>query len=250
MMTMLYLLIFLTGLILGSFYNVVGLRIPQKESIAAPRSACPTCGHTLSPLELVPVLSYLVLKGKCRKCQSRISGLYPAMELVTGMLFVMAPILLGWRMELLVSWALISLLVIIFVSDIVYMLIPNKILLFFTVLFIILRIFLPLDPWWDAFAGVLVGFLIPFFIAVISKGGMGGGDIKLFTLIGLAIGVKGVLLAFMFSTLVGAAFGVVGLAAGLVKRGEPMPFGPFIAMGAWAAYFFGQDVLDWYWRFL
>jgi leader peptidase (prepilin peptidase) / N-methyltransferase len=249
-MTSLYILIFLTGLILGSFYNVVGLRVPQKESIAAPRSACPSCGHPLSPLELVPVLSYVFLKGKCRECQSRISCLYPIMELVTGILFVTAPILLGWSAELLVAWTLISLLVIIFVTDIVYMLIPNKILLFFTLLFITLHLFIPLIPWWEALAGASVGFLIPFLIAVFSKGGMGGGDIKLFSLIGLAIGVKGVLLTLMFSTLLGAVFGLAGLVAGLVKRGEPMPFGPFIAMGAMAAYFFGQEVLDWYWRFL
>ena len=244
------LLIFLAGLILGSFYNVAGLRIPAKESIVMPRSACPSCGHTLAPLELVPVISYLVLKGNCRKCGKRISPLYPIIELMTGLLFAAAPLLLGWSMELIIAWALISLMVIIFVSDIMYMLIPNKILLFFTIVFLLLRIFIPLDPWWDPLAGGLAGFMIPFFIAVISKGGMGGGDIKLFALVGLAIGLKGVLLSFIFATLLGAIFGVAGLIAGLVKRGEPMPFGPFIAAGTISAYFFGQDVLDWYWRFL
>ncbi len=249
-MITLTLLIFLAGLILGSFYNVAGLRIPAKESIVMPRSACPSCGHTLAPLELVPVISYLVLKGNCRKCGKRISPLYPIIELMTGLLFAAAPLLLGWSMELIIAWALISLMVIIFVSDIMYMLIPNKILLFFTIVFLLLRIFIPLDPWWDPLAGGLAGFMIPFFIAVISKGGMGGGDIKLFALVGLAIGLKGVLLSFIFATLLGAIFGVAGLIAGLVKRGEPMPFGPFIAAGTISAYFFGQDVLDWYWRFL
>lgn len=244
------LLIFLAGLILGSFYNVAGLRIPAKESIVMPRSACPSCGHTLAPLELVPVISYLVLKGNCRKCGKRISPLYPIIELMTGLLFAAAPLLLGWSMELIIAWALISLMVIIFVSDVMYMLIPNKILLFFTIVFLLLRIFIPLDPWWDPLAGGLAGFMIPFFIAVISKGGMGGGDIKLFALVGFAIGLKGVLLSFIFATLLGAIFGVAGLIAGLVKRGEPMPFGPFIAAGTISAYFFGQDVLDWYWRFL
>lgn len=249
-MITLTLLIFLAGLILGSFYNVAGLRIPAKESIVMPRSACPSCGHTLAPLELVPVISYLVLKGNCRKCGKRISPLYPIIELMTGLLFAAAPLLLGWSMELIIAWALISLMVIIFVSDVMYMLIPNKILLFFTIVFLLLRIFIPLDPWWDPLAGGLAGFMIPFFIAVISKGGMGGGDIKLFALVGLAIGLKGVLLSFIFATLLGAIFGVAGLIAGLVKRGEPMPFGPFIAAGTISAYFFGQDVLDWYWRFL
>ena len=245
-----YIFIFLLGLILGSFYNVVGLRIPKKESIIAPGSACSSCGHSLSWPELVPVLSYLVLQGKCRECRSRIHLLYPIMELLTALLFVTAPILLGWSLELLVAWTLISLLVIIFVTDFVYMLIPNKILLFSSALILVLRIFIPLDPWWDTLAGAASGFLIPFLIAVISKGGIGGGDIKLFALIGLAIGVKGVLLSFMFSTLFGAVFGLVGLAFGRVKRGQPIPFGPFIALGTLTAYFFGQEVLDWYWQLL
>lgn len=249
MMTLI-LFIFLTGLILGSFYNVVGLRVPEKESIVVPRSACPSCGHTLSPFELVPVLSYIVLSGKCRKCGVRISPIYPMMEFVTGGLFAAAPILLGWSIELLIAWALISLLVIIVISDVKYMLIPNKILLVFTVVFVCLRIWIPLDPWWDSLAGGVAGFLIPFILAIVSKGGMGGGDIKLFALVGLAIGLKGVLLSFMFATLLGAFFGMIGLIAGFVKRGEPMPFGPFIAAGSIAAYFYGQAVLDWYWQFL
>ena len=246
----LYLSIFLTGLILGSFYNVVGLRIPAKESIVAPRSACPACGHALAPIELIPVVSYLLQGGKCRKCKTGISPIYPMMELTTAILFLVAPMLLGWTAELFVAWALISLLVIIFISDITYMLIPNKILLFFTVVFLFLRIYIPLDPWWDGLAGALVGFGIPLFIAIVSKGGMGGGDIKLFGLLGFVMGIKGVFLAFLFSTFFGALFGVGGLVLGLLKRRKPIPFGPFIVIGTLVAYFFGESLFKWYIQFL
>ena len=172
------------------------------------------------------------------------------MELITAFLFLVAPILLGWTIELFVAWALISLLVIIFISDITYMLIPNKILLFFTVVFLFLRIFIPLDPWWNGLAGAFVGFGIPLFIAVISKGGMGGGDIKLFGLIGFVMGIKGVILSFIFSTFFGAIFGVIGMVIGLVKRRKPIPFGPFIVIGTLVAYFYGDTLLNWYIQFL
>lgn len=246
----LYLLIFLTGLIFGSFYNVVGLRIPAKESIVAPRSACPACGHTLTPLELIPVVSYVFQGGKCRQCKTGISPLYPIMELTTALLFLAAPMLLGWTAELFVAWALISLLVIIFISDLTYMLIPNKILLFFTVVFLFIRVFIPFDPWWGGIAGAIVGFGIPLLIAIVSKGGMGGGDIKLFALIGFVMGIKGVILAFLFSAFFGAFFGVIGMMLGLVKRCKPIPFGPFIVIGTLVAYFFGDHLLDWYIQFL
>lgn len=244
------LLIFLFGLIFGSFFNVVGLRVPENVSIVKPRSGCPTCGHTLTPLELIPVLSYVFQGGKCRNCHARISLLYPIVELSTGLLFVAAPYLLGWSYELIIAWTLISLLVIIFVSDITYMLIPNKILLFFAVVFLFLRLLIPLTPWWGGVAGALIGFAIPLLIAIVSKGGMGGGDIKLFGLIGLVLGVKGVLLAFIFSTFYGAIIGIIGMLLGLVQRKKPIPFGPFIVLGTLTAYFFGDAMLEWYIRFL
>ncbi|PLR72791.1 prepilin peptidase [Bacillus sp. UMB0728] len=238
--------VFLYGLLLGSFYNVVGLRIPLKQSIVKPRSHCPYCQHTLRPYELIPVVSYLLQGGKCRRCKAPVSFLYPAVELATGLLFALAPILMGWTLELIIAWTLISLMVIVFVSDIKYMIIPDKVLLVFAVIFLLERIFLPLSPWWDSLLGVAAGFFLLLFIAVISKGGMGGGDIKLFAVIGLALGTKLVLLTFFFATLFGAVFGIVGMLIGKVEKGKPIPFGPYIALGSLTAYFFGQRILDWY----
>jgi leader peptidase (prepilin peptidase) / N-methyltransferase len=246
MYSFVFLITFFAGLLLGSFFNVVGLRVPKGESIVKPRSHCPRCKRMLTAWELIPVVSYVVQGGKCRGCGVRISPLYPFVELFTAILFTISPLLVGWSKELIVSWTLISLLMIIFVSDIRYMIIPDKVLLFFAVIFIIERMFVPLSPWWDSLVGAFVGFALLMFIAVVSKGGMGGGDIKLFALLGFVLGWKMVLLAFFFSTLYGTVFGMVGMALGKVRRGEPMPFGPYIVFGTLTVYFFGQAILDWY----
>ncbi len=244
---MLFFISFLLGLFLGSFYNVVGLRVPRGESIVAPRSHCPSCKRTLTAFELIPVVSYVLQKGKCRACSARISFVYPFVELSTAMLFALAPLFVGWSAEIIVSWTLISLFVIIFVSDVHYMIIPNRVLLFFAPLLLIERLwFAPLTPWWDSLLGSFVGFMMLFLIALVSKGGMGGGDIKLFAVIGLALGVKLTVLAFFLSTFVGTMFGLIGMAIGHVKRGEPMPFGPAIVVGTLIAYFFGEAMIDMY----
>ncbi|MGX1899976.1 prepilin peptidase [Thermolongibacillus altinsuensis] len=248
---MIIVMVFIFSLLFGSFFNVVGLRVPKGESIVRPRSHCPSCERTLTAWELIPVVSYVVQKGKCRGCGVRISPLYPFVELSTAILFTISPLLVGWSKELVVSWTLISLLMIIFVSDVRYMLIPDKILLFFAPLFLLERLWLsPLAPWWDAFLGALVGFGVLFLIALISKGGMGGGDIKLFALVGLVLGIKMTLLAFFLSTLYGTIFGLIGMAIGKVKRGQPMPFGPAIVVGTLTAYFFGQSILKLYMQFI
>ena len=239
---------FIIGLLLGSFYNVVGIRVPNNESIMnPPRSYCPTCKRNLTLIDLIPVFSYLFLRGKCRGCQKKISALYPLIEFSTGVLFVLAYWLLGWALELIVALVFISLLIIIFISDIRYMIIPDKVLLFFAPIILVLRLFVaPLSPWWDALLGAVVGFGILLLIAVVSRGGMGGGDIKLYGVLGLVLGVKGVLLSLFFASFFGAIFGLVGMLAGRVKRGKPIPFGPYIVLGSLTAYFWGESILAWY----
>jgi leader peptidase (prepilin peptidase) / N-methyltransferase len=247
---MLYLILLLYGLALGSFFNVVGLRIPISKSIVKPRSACPNCHHTLGPLELIPVLSYLLQRGKCRQCKVGISPLYPIIELITGLLFISAPLIMGWTSEVWIAWTLISLLVIITVSDLAYTLIPDKILLFFSALFLIVRFLIPLEPWWDSLLGAVIGFSLLLIISIVSKGGMGGGDIKLYAVIGFALGTKLMLLSFFLATLIGAIFGIIGIALRLLERKKPVPFGPFIAIGTLLAYFYGNIIIENYFRVL
>lgn len=247
---MLHILLLIYGLVFGSFFNVVGLRIPVKKSIVKPRSACPECGHTLSAVELIPVFSYVIQGGKCRACKARISPIYPIMELLTGLLFAMAPFYVGWSWELVIALTFISLFMILTVSDIHYMMIPDKILMVFAGLFLLERIFWPLTPWWDSLIGATAGFLLLLVISLVSKGGMGGGDIKLFALIGFVLGVKLMFLSFFLSTLFGAVIGVLAMLARLVKRRQPIPFGPFIAAGTLSAYFWGSQIIQWYLQIL
>lgn len=238
----------LFGLILGSFYNVVGLRVPKGESIVNPPSHCTACNRRLTAFELIPVFSYVIQGGKCKGCGAKVSPIYCVTEIATAVLFVISYLKFGFTAELAVALLFMSLLLIIVVSDLAYMLIPNKILLFFLPLLIIARIFSPLDPWWDSLLGAVIGFGILLLIAVISKGGMGGGDIKLFFLIGLVLGTVYTLLTLFLASLIGMVVGIIVLKVRGQGRKTPIPFGPSIALGAVIAYFYGADLIDWYWQ--
>ncbi len=246
MESVILLLFFIYGLIFGSFFNVVGLRVPKQQSIAKGRSFCPHCQHQLSWYELIPLFSYIWQRGKCRHCQGKIAPIYPIIELLTGILFTYNYYLFGFHLELLTSLLLISMLMIIFVADLTYMIIPNKVLIFFLPLFIIVRILHPLDPWWSSLLGAGVIFLLLVIIILISKGGMGGGDLKLFALLGFVLGIKQVLFAFLMSCLLGAIIGVFLMALGKTKRKQPMAFGPYIVIATLFTYYFGDGVIDWY----
>lgn len=237
---------YLFGLVFGSFFNVVGLRIPKKESIIKPPSHCSNCNRQLTTLDLIPVFSYLFLRGKCRTCGVKISPIYLLTEIVTGILFAFAVWQLGITIELAVALLFISLLMIIVVSDFAYMLIPDKVLLFFLPLLVIGRILSPLDPWWDSLVGAVVGFGVLYIIAVVSKGGMGGGDIKLFFLIGLVLGTMHTLLTLFVASVIGMIVGIIVLKAKGQGRKTPVPFGPPIALAAIIVYFYGEPMIEWY----
>lgn len=248
-MDILYCIVFfIFGLVFGSFYNVVGLRVPKKGSIVSPGSHCGNCGRQLTAFDLIPVVSYLVLRGKCRTCGVKLSPIYLVTELLTGVLFAFAYWKLGFTYELAVALLFISMLVIINVSDIAYMLIPNKILLFFLPLLAVGRVLSPLDPWWDSVLGAFVGFGILYLIAVVSRGGMGGGDIKLFFLIGLVLGTVNSLVTLFLASVIGMFVGIVVLKVRGQGRKTPVPFGPSIAMAAMIVYFYGEAMIDWYWN--
>ncbi|MGM8213591.1 prepilin peptidase [Virgibacillus sp. W0430] len=237
---------FIFGITLGSFYNVVGLRVPLGETIGNDRSACPNCNHPLSWFELIPVAAYFMLRGQCRACRKRISIIYPAIELSTGLLFAFSFYKIGYELELLVALFFISLLMIIFVSDLTYMVIPNKILLFFLPIFILLRYVQPLDPWWSSIVGAAAGFAIIAFIIFVSRGGMGAGDMKLFGVIGIVLGIGNVLLTFLLACMLGAIIGVMLLLLEKIERKQPIPFGPYIILAALISYFYGDRIVSWY----
>ncbi|MDY0396985.1 A24 family peptidase [Virgibacillus halophilus] len=193
---------------------------------------------------------FLLQKGTCRHCNSKISSIYPATELLTGFLFMYSFLIIGWQMELAVALFFISMLMIIFVSDLKYMVIENKVLLFFLPIFILLRSMQPLETWWTAMGGALLGAGIVFMIIFLSGGGMGAGDMKLFGVIGIVLGTKLVLFAFFLSCVIGAVFGIALIMLKVVQRKQPVPFGPYIISGSLVSYFYGNEILNWYFFYL
>lgn len=246
-MEIIYIIVFfLLGSIFGSFFNVVGLRVPKKISFATGRSACPTCEKTLSAHELIPIISFLIQRGKCRKCKTKISKIYPLTEFFTGILFALSYYKLGFSTELITALLLISMLMIIFVTDIKYMLIPNKVLLFFLPFLVVMRVITPLDPWHLSLSGAIVGYVLLAIIIIVSKGGMGAGDMKLFAVLGIVLGPYKVLLTFFLAALFGAIIGSILIWTKIIDKKQPIPFGPYIVLATIITYFYGDNIINVY----
>jgi prepilin signal peptidase PulO-like enzyme (type II secretory pathway) len=240
-------LFFLLGLLFGSFFNVAGLRIPKKQSIITPPSHCPACRTRLTPRELIPVVSYLVNRGKCRTCKAVISPIYPVMELVTGLSFSLVYDAYEFSPETLMGLLFASLLVIITVSDLTYRLIPDRVIVPFLVLFLLLRLFIHPDySYGNHLIGMAVGFGLFLLLAVLSRGGVGGGDIKLYAVVGLFLGTPLLVLSVLLSTLSGTVYGVLLMLTKGAGRKTEIPFGPFIALGAMLSFLYGESIIDWY----
>lgn len=239
-------LFFISGAVFGSFFNVIGLRIPMRLSFSNDRSYCPVCKSQLKAYELIPVISYIFLKGKCRYCGSRISKIYPFIEMFTGFLFAYSYWKIDLTVEMVTILIFISMLMILLVTDVVYMLIPNKILLFFLPFIIIMRFVSPLDPWYDAIIGSAVGFFAIAGIILLSNGGMGSGDMKLFTVLGIVLGWKNTLLTLFLGSLLGLLTGGTMLLFKKTDRKQPIPFGPYIIIAALISYFYGEEMIAMY----
>ncbi|MBB3108728.1 leader peptidase (prepilin peptidase)/N-methyltransferase [Paenibacillus phyllosphaerae] len=238
--------LFILGLACGSFYNVVGLRVPAKQSVVHPPSHCTSCGTQLRRRDLVPVLSYVLSKGKCRHCGAGVSFVYPLGELLTGLLFAGMYLRFGFTLDMLMGLLLVSLSVIITVSDLKYQLIPNTILLAFLPFLAVLRVYHHDLPLWEYLLGALVGGGVIVLVILLSRGGMGLGDAKLLAVLGLVVGYKLILIALFLACLVGTLIGGPLLALRIVKRKQPIPFGPFLALGTLLAYCYGDQLLNSY----
>lgn len=243
------LLVILFALILGSFFNVVAIRLLKKESIAFPPSHCPTCNHRLHAFDLVPVLSFVLLKGKCRYCKATISPLYPFGELLTAVSLFFVYKHIGISLELIPALLLTILLIISVLTDIREQLILDAVTFPMLGLLVISRIFIGTEPFWFYLLGGLIGFGLLLILAIVSKGGMGGGDIKLYAAIGVALGPILTVMSLVLASFVGAIAGVLLLISGKVKRGQPIAFGPSIMVGTLIAYTYGYEILNWYLSF-
>lgn len=244
MTTLIAIYITFIGMVLGSFYNVVGLRVPAGISIVKPPSKCGSCGTRLKSRDLIPVFSYLLTGGRCRTCGTRISVLYPLGEAATGLLFLWVYLRFGLTAEGATGFLLVSMLVMVTVADLKYMLIPNKILLVFLPAFVVLISLSPNGPLWQHALGAVLGGGVVYLLAWF--GGMGMGDVKLFALCGWIVGFPGVILAFLAACFLGTVAGGMLLLLGIVKRKQPIPFGPWLAAGTLITYGYGSQIIGGY----
>lgn len=237
---------FVLGLIIGSFLNVCIYRMPKNESVVFPSSHCPHCRTKLASWDLVPLFSYLWLKGRCRYCQCPISWRYPVVELLTGLLFIALYAYFGLNLLLVKYLTLICLLMVISFIDLEYYLIPNRLILVISGAGVLLNFFTRELTISSIIWGVLAPAGILFLLAALSKGGMGGGDIKLAGAAGLFLGWPQSLLALFLACFLGGFFGLILLIFRLKKRKDPLPFAPFLSGGIIFTVFFGQALLKWY----
>ncbi|WP_082789049.1 prepilin peptidase [Desulfolucanica intricata] len=246
-MNIIALLVFIVGACVGSFLNVCIYRIPAGESVIYPPSHCTSCGKSLKVFDLIPLLSYILLRGKCRYCGVSVSRQYPLVELVTGLFYLTAFIFWGCSWKTPAMWVLFSILITSSVIDYFYQLIPNRVVLVGYVLGLPLISLHSLQLLKSGLLGSLAAGLFLLAIAVISRGGMGGGDIKLGALIGLYLGLYNTVIALFLAFLAGATAGLVLMLFGRKGRKDVVPFGPFLALGSVITVFWGEILVKWYW---
>jgi len=241
----LYFAFIIAGLFIGSFLNVVIYRVPRKKSVVKPSSFCPVCKKKIAFYDNIPLISYAILKGKCRNCKSRISFIYPLVEFLTAILFLTNYVLFGLSVKAILGIILCSLLVAVSFIDINFRIIPNAIVLPFTVLGLAVNIISNISSWWMPLVFSIGAFLFMLIIHLIYPAGMGMGDVKLSLMIGAFL-VKNVVAALFLGFLAGSIFGLIFIAAKKKKLKQTMPFGPFISIGSVIALFWGNFILKWY----
>jgi len=248
---MVSLVAFFFGSMVGSFLNVCIHRIPGGESIAFPASHCPRCKAPIKPYDNVPILSYLLLRGRCRNCSSEISRRYPLVELLGGLAAFGALHAFGPSPEALLMFAFLAALIVITFIDLDHQIIPNVISLPGILVGFAAALVLGTPSWRDSAIGILLGGGILWAIAegyyrLTGREGMGGGDVKLLAMIGAFLGWRSIPVTLMFASLTGT---VIGIALMFFRGGDrrtAIPFGPFLAAGAVVALFAGDPLIDWY----
>lgn len=234
------------GLLVGSFINVLIYRLPRGESIVSPPSRCPLCGKRLSWLDLVPVLSYLALGGKCRYCGGAISPRYPVVELLTASAFTFLWFRFGLT-PVFVKYAFFTgLLIAAAFIDVAHYIIPDKLVLAGLAGAVVLGLGARDIGVWSALAGAGAAGGALLVLALLSRGGMGGGDIKLAAVGGLHVGWPLSLEALFLAAFCGAVTGGILMALGKKGRKDPVPFAPFLALGFFVTAVWGRALLTWY----
>ena len=238
----------LLGLVTGSYLNVVIHRLPRGESTVLPRSRCPYCGGGIKARDNLPVLSYLLLRGRCRRCGAPISWRYPAFEALTALLFVGILKRFGVTTEALVALVFGCLMLVLAAIDFDHFLLPDRLTLPGILVGLAAQPWLPRTSFLDAILGVAIGaglliLLINFWYWLRDEEGMGMGDVNMLAMVGAFLGWQGVLVTFALATVTGALGGLALLIGGRLEFRGRLPFGLFLALGALAALFFGDRLV-------
>ena len=246
--------VFILGVIFGSFFNVCIFRIPEKQSVSNPPSHCPICDKRLKPRDLIPILSYLLSGRKCRYCKKEISIRYALVELLAGLLFLVVYNKYSFDIAIIYYLVLISLLIIITFIDIDHYIIPDGLIILGSSFAIIFNMIFKVITIKESLLGALIcggGILAIIYLIefIVKKEVMGGGDIKLFAMLGLFLGAKVSLLIALLSVYVGAIFGISTIIYSKIKRKEfnsMIPYGPFISMATLIVMLYGENIVEWY----
>ncbi len=234
------------GLVVGSFVNVVAHRLPLGQSIVRPGSHCPQCGHPIAPYDNVPIVSWLVLRGRCRHCGAAIPARYPLTELAGGVLFCATYLRFAGEDQVWLGLALVTMLLTVTVTDLEHRIIPNKVVLPGAVVgAAIVAAIDPSDLAESAIAAAAAGGFLLLVVLVYPRG-MGMGDVKLAAAMGIYLG-RAVAPALLAGFAAGAIVGVAIMARrGAAARKQAVPFGPFLALGGLVGLFAGDQIVDWY----
>lgn len=252
-------IVFVAGLCFGSFLNVLVYRLPLDLSIVTPPSSCPSCQTRLGLVELIPLAGYLILRGRCRHCAAKISPRYPLVELVTGFIFTFTFYRFFPGMEAFFYQVFLFILLAAALIDYEHRIIPNNLIaagffigvLLYLPTLLSMRLNIPaalilMTSPASALAGFLLGGLVMLIIFLVSRGGMGAGDIKMMAMIGFYVGLRGAVLVMLLAFFCGALVGLTGMAFGRLTRKDALPFAPYLALAALVQVFWGEQILNWY----
>ncbi len=247
----LYILVFVVGVVIGSFLNVCIVRVPQGQSVMWPGSHCPRCRQPIRWFDNVPLLNFLWLRAQCRRCGRKIAWRYPLVECVNGLGYLAVVCHFGVSANALVYALFLSALLVVTMIDFEHFMIPDVIVLPGMILGLLASAFMLPVGWVGSVTGVLLGGGILWIIAIFSpylfgKEGLGGGDIKFLAMIGAFLGWQSVVLTLFLATLSGAVVGVGLMAFHRMERGQYLAFGPFLAAGAVVSLFFCREVFGMY----
>jgi len=246
-----YIVSIIFGGMIGSFLNVCICRLPKEESIVWPGSHCPHCQKPIKFYDNIPVLSYFLLRGKCRDCKGSISIQYPLVEGITALSSLLLVMRFGPSLSFLFYFVFIAALTVVTVIDLYHQIIPDVISLPGIGVGLLASLLIPEISFWNSLIGVVLGGGSLFLVATLyqwlfKREGMGGGDVKLLAMIGAFLGWKAVILTILLSSLIGSITGILIM----VLKGKDfkyaMPFGPFLSLGAVISLFYGESLIRWY----